>query len=615
MAEIDLGKIAPIGKGDYISSNTYENLDIVRELGISYIATTDIAINENPSNFPLKWKVLVRDGTNTNPITGVAKQDNSPTAYNSTTYPNGLFETYIVVEPITTGSAWGIEVTQADLDENFVYFNAKNGVVSVFLTDKISAYKSYLKTTTDSLPMTEAEYAVYKGEILDNSVTTEKTNFAKSGTFPIGKNILNPTSILSNKILYLGIPYDSTDFDAFMYLEAKPNWKYSFKGVYDVVWYDENKTVISYQIASTNLTSPAGTKYISVDYQKTAVPTLMPMIQEGWVDEVIYEPFQGVDGNKIEDLYFELLKKNNDEITIGDITTKSLKINGILAYYQDKLQSNYFLAGSGNKTFTTANGNVGIGPNALSKITTAITCVAIGPNALQNAEHSIDHTAIGEGALKNIVGGVGCTAIGKLALKNALEGNNTGCGDATLEDLKYGIANFAGGYGAGVGIETANYSTFTGCYAGGWHTGSNSAYRTINYTTVTGAAALQKLSSGYHNNTINGAFSCHVLEVGENNATLGMDSMRVAITAHRNTSLGNASANRLITGNDNLFGGYNCGLSASLNGTVSGVTAIGANIEVTRNNEVVIGKSADTHVTIAGVEFTRAQILALKGLV
>lgn len=138
MAEIDLGKIAPIGKGDYISSNTYENLDIVRELGNSYIATTNIAINENPSAFPLKWKVLVKDGTNgtnANPITGSATQSNAP-------YNLESFESYKVVEPITTSSAWytaasaeaklKFPITQEMLNANSIFFDVENGVVSVF---------------------------------------------------------------------------------------------------------------------------------------------------------------------------------------------------------------------------------------------------------------------------------------------------------------------------------------------------------------------------------------------------------------------------------------------------------------------------------------------------
>ena len=67
-------------------------------------------------------------------VTGTATESNSPTTW--TSGDPDLYESYLVVEPITTGSAWGIEVTQTNLDENFVYFNVQNGVVSVFKSIK-----------------------------------------------------------------------------------------------------------------------------------------------------------------------------------------------------------------------------------------------------------------------------------------------------------------------------------------------------------------------------------------------------------------------------------------------------------------------------------------------
>ena len=70
----------------------------------------------------------------------------------------------------------------------------------------------------------------------------------------------------------------------------------------------------------------------------------------------------------------------------------------------------------------------------------------------------------------------------------------------------------------------------------------------------------------------------------------------------------------LETGNDNIFVGNDSGRDGQVR-TVSGTTVIGASAYSTRNNEIVIGKSTDTHVTIMGVEFTKAQILALKALV
>ena len=63
-------------------------------------------------------------------IKGTATQTNAPTPYTAETYPNGLFERYVVSAPLTSPNSWGnTAVTQAELDDNFVYFNVTNGVV------------------------------------------------------------------------------------------------------------------------------------------------------------------------------------------------------------------------------------------------------------------------------------------------------------------------------------------------------------------------------------------------------------------------------------------------------------------------------------------------------
>ena len=70
-------------------------------------------------------------------INGNAKQSNAPTVYSAENFPNGLFERYIVSEPLTSPNSWGnIEVSQSELNENFVYFNVKNGVVEKELSAK-----------------------------------------------------------------------------------------------------------------------------------------------------------------------------------------------------------------------------------------------------------------------------------------------------------------------------------------------------------------------------------------------------------------------------------------------------------------------------------------------
>ncbi len=130
-------------------------------------------------------------------VTGTATEANAPTTW--TSGDPDLYESYLVVEPITTGSAWGIEVTQTNLDENFVYFNVKNGVISVFMTDKIngkSAYQSYLDTTTDSPPKTEAEWASL--DISDGSITPEKTNFANTAFIFSNAQRFNKATIAQN---------------------------------------------------------------------------------------------------------------------------------------------------------------------------------------------------------------------------------------------------------------------------------------------------------------------------------------------------------------------------------------------------------------------------------
>ena len=125
-------------------------------------------------------------------IVGNATQANAPTPYDAVTYPNGLFETYVVRVPLTMPNSWGSAVTQLELDANNVYFDVKNGVITKSLSFKIpgkDAYQSYLDTTTDSPVKTEAEWILsLKGEVanplietvlssyLEGEPTTERTN-------------------------------------------------------------------------------------------------------------------------------------------------------------------------------------------------------------------------------------------------------------------------------------------------------------------------------------------------------------------------------------------------------------------------------------------------------
>ncbi len=287
--------------------------------------------------------------------------------------------------------------------------------------------------------------------------------------------------------------------------------------------------------------------------------------------------------------------------------------------YYDALQDHMYGGGAGPTVVTLTPGvygNTGWGSSALKSVQKeALMNTAFGYNALSSCEKGIDHTAVGAGALQSIKDSVGCTAIGRLSLANCLGTNNTGVGDTSMENLTTGESNTSIGYGTGARLITGDRNTFVGIYAGGWWNGSNdtTANRNFSDTTVVGANALQS-NVNTSKNTIVGSYSAHLL-TGCENATLGYNSLRTAVIANNNTTLGNYSAESLTSGDNNVFIGYKAGSGPTQNVIVSGSTVIGASTVSTRDNEVVIGKNTDTHVTIAGVEFTRAQILALMTLV
>lgn len=73
-------------------------------------------------------------------VKGVATQSNAPTPYTVETYPNGLFESWKVIAPITSPNSWGnIAVTAGEIATNTVFFNVTNGVVTKELSAKVVA--------------------------------------------------------------------------------------------------------------------------------------------------------------------------------------------------------------------------------------------------------------------------------------------------------------------------------------------------------------------------------------------------------------------------------------------------------------------------------------------
>lgn len=195
---MNLGRIAIVAQGSYNLTRTYKKLDTVEFNGSMYVALMALDEGESPTIAPTKWMLGAGKGkdfnysdftpeqiqllqqpaidaaalaneavTNTKLfLKGKAEQGNAPTPYDAVTYPDGLFETYIVRTPLTMPNSWGSAVTQAELDVNFVYFDVKNGVVSKNLSLKptvdLSAILNPLGTTKAPQEKAVADYVTQK---------------------------------------------------------------------------------------------------------------------------------------------------------------------------------------------------------------------------------------------------------------------------------------------------------------------------------------------------------------------------------------------------------------------------------------------------------------------
>lgn len=316
------------------------------------------------------------------------------------------------------------------------------------------------------------------------------------------------------------------------------------------------------------------------------------------------------------------IAEKTGQVIIGNDNFTELKFFGRIVtkdhgvYYGDFVKWNYFMAGAGRDDYSNntslAYGNVGIGHLALQNVNNSMMNTAVGHQALQKLTGGADHTAVGAGALQKQTDGVGCTAMGRLAMANSTIGtNNTGLGDTALEFNIDGNSNTSVGYSSGIKAGGSN-NTFMGTFAGGHYLARNGPLCIFNNTVAIGAATLQ-YNETFHNNTIVGTYSAHSVQGGDN-ATLGYETLRNATSTNRNTALGTGAGFWLQSGDNNVFIGYNSGRDGQLR-TVSGSTVIGANAYSTRNNEIVIGNGSETHVTISGVVFTKAQLIALKALV
>lgn len=307
----------------------------------------------------------------------------------------------------------------------------------------------------------------------------------------------------------------------------------------------------------------------------------------------------------------------NNQIALGNDDHVEVKMFGTTMFRKAGVNS-LFIGNAGNLTATqganvvightagfsldNADSNTLIGYEAGYYLTSGGNNVAVGARALLSGTTARDCTAVGAGALNKMVDGVGTTAVGRYSLESLVQGgNNTAIGDSSARNLYGGADANAAGQGQGEQNCIMGYGTMRYGYYN-------------SYSVVIGQGALYNAGKPVGPLPEDGGTPTDPGTPSNYNAIVGW-------LAFENTSGGGhtglgANAGRSLTGgNDTIFIGRDAGFGAGQKVDASGSVVIGVGAISTRDNEIVIGKDDDTHVTLAGVTFTKTQLAALLALV
>lgn len=251
---------------------------------------------------------------------------------------------------------------------------------------------------------------------------------------------------------------------------------------------------------------------------------------------------------------------------------------------------------------SSAHSSVAYGPFALESIVDGNQNVAIGGSTLRNALSVGDSTVVGAQAGENAKTGVGMVAVGHRALGKCIAVNNqSAVGDSALW-LNQGARNVAFGYVVAEYIQSGDDGIYIGTAAG-----RNRANGDRNI--LIGAQAGSIASA-----TVDPSTGAGAVTVGNRNLSIGYQAL-LESTGSDHVAIGDSAAKSLSSGESCVFIGSGAGDNLSQKTDAAGCIVIGSGTYSTRDNEIVIGSSSQTHVTIAGVEFTKAQIEALLALV
>lgn len=184
------------------------------------------------------------------------------------------------------------------------------------------------------------------------------------------------------------------------------------------------------------------------------------------------------------------------------------------------------------------------------------------------------------------------TAIGVDTLKNNTYGdNNTAVGHQALKNNTTGLLNTSVGYNSLLLNVDGEYNTAVG-------SGALDSNVSGNYNTALGAYTLAGNTTGYSNVAL-GLGALEANSTGNENVAVGVDTL-VANNGDGNVVIGNEAGYTTTTGSYNTFIGFDSGHHASQKVDATNSVAIGNGAYTTADNQVVVGNSSITSVTING---------------
>lgn len=292
-----------------------------------------------------------------------------------------------------------------------------------------------------------------------------------------------------------------------------------------------------------------------------------------------------IEGSSEAELFF--IDAGLDQIGIGTEPNEQLEITGnfrlpdttasVGAIFEDANtlihtfgDTGNFFAGknAGNLTNSGAEGNIGVGENALNSLVSGDNNTVIGDDAGTALTLGNDHTIIGSGAGAALTVSTGNTLIGRRA------GNSlTGGADQ----------NVAIGLNALLNETTTDQVVAIGYEALLVNSGGSS-------NVAVGARTLRANINGSQNTAI--GKNALALVTLSNNTAVGKDALTAATTAQRNTAIGSLAGATITTGDEDTLLGYNAG---GLLTEGSGVVFLGnqAGKNQTTNSDLLIIDNQD----------------------